>query len=67
MIPDHKIPVTGSSLFSARKDFESQYGEAESGTIFIDKDKKLIEIQVNYSESYSWNRVKGKFPIKVDK
>lgn len=63
----HNIPATGMTNFTANSEFVSQYDAVESGSLLVDMDKKQIELNVKYAQSYWWNRAKGRFPITEDK
>lgn len=63
MKPGLEIPQSGKVALSAGIDFTTRYDAVESGVILIDQDEQQIEVNLEYTKTYVWNRVRGLFPI----
>jgi hypothetical protein len=60
--PGIEIPKSGRRLFTSGTDFSTN-GKVESGTVLVDVDKQLVEVNVKYTPKYWWETLNGQFPI----
>ena len=62
-----RLPSKGSIRLIYPDDFASRYDIVKAGSIIVDADKRLVTVDLQYVDGYSWCKVTGDFPITITK